>query len=139
MYYFSYGSFLDLNYLSTILKTNDIIKIDNAYCKNNKFSYKRLKRYKYSKANIEPRKGSKIYGVVYFIPPNINLSNLIKTEKGYKLIDISCILSSKNKEIKCQTFQMIDGNNLDTGYPSISYYNHIVKGYKEHKLPSGII
>ena len=48
MYYFSYGSFLDLHYLSTILQTNDIIKIDNAYCMNHIFRYRRLKKYKYS-------------------------------------------------------------------------------------------
>ena len=66
MLYFAYGSNMNINELKNIVLGKNIKIIDTGYLDNYIFRYRLIKGKKNikAKANIEPRKNSKVYGLV---------------------------------------------------------------------------
>lgn len=89
------------------------------------------------RANIVPKKGSYIYGLVYGIS-NQHRDSLLKTEPGYRMIEVDIELQSDHSTIRAITF--IDETSSSENYrPSDEYLRTIIDGACEHGFPQDYI
>ncbi|CAF1006828.1 unnamed protein product [Adineta ricciae] len=89
------------------------------------------------RANIVPKKGSYIYGLVYGIN-NEHRDLLFKTEPGYRMIEVDIELQSDQSTIRAITF--IDETSPSENYrPSNEYLRTIIDGACEHDFPQDYI
>jgi len=146
MYYFAYGSNLDLNHFSKYIPKKYIKIIGIGYINNYIFKYRTLKNtsLKSGVANIEKRLNSKTYGIIYEISNNADLSKLDKKEgyisnsneyNKYNKIIINTILLDNNKKYDCFCYIMNDKFKLEEKKPRLEYLQYLENGYKNHNLP----
>lgn len=142
MYYFAYGSNINTNILNTYVDNVDVL--GSAYINNYIFRYRNINTSKLRSgvANIENRKNSKTYGIIYYIHDNID--KLDKKEgcinsdnkyNKYNKILIEAILLKNNKKINCFAYQINDCYKSYQRKPRIEYFNSIKDGSKMHDLP----
>ena len=146
MYYFAYGANTDPNYLVQYIDNENIDIFGSAYVENYILKYRNVNipNIRSGVANLESRKGSKTYGVVYnFDNPDI-LSN-IDTREGYisnnnpeniynKKI-LQCKLLDTDETISCYAYIMNDLKKKDERKPRFEYLSYLKNGNKIHGLP----
>lgn len=146
MYYFAYGANLDTNYLAKYIDTENIHIVGSAYIDNYIFRYRNVNTSKIRTgvANIEPRKGSKTYGVIYYFENPALLAN-IDTREGYisnanssniyDKITLDCTLLDTDKKVHCCAYVMNDLVKLDERKPRLKYLSYLRNGHMMHDLP----
>ena len=146
MYYFAYGANLDTKYLVQYIDTDNIHIVGSAYVENYilKFRNVNIPNIRSGVANLEPRKGSKTYGVIYQYDNPTILSN-IDTREGYisnnnpdniyNKITLQCKLVDTNKTVSCSVYIMNDFVKMDERKPRLKYLSYLKNGNKTHCLP----
>jgi len=146
MYYFAYGSNMDFDHIRHFIPDNKIEIVGPAYVENFIFRYRNvnINNLRSGVANIEQRRNSKTYGVIYKINNDAELKNLDKKEghkslessdNVYNKIEIECVLCDSVAKTQCFTYQMSDIVKLEEKKPRISYLNYLKNGNATHKLP----
>ena len=146
MYYFAYGSNMDINHFFQYICQSNVKIIGNAYIDDIIFRYRRVDTVKLRTgvANIEKRKNSKTYGVVYSIDNNCVFTKLDQkegfisennTSNKYHKINIECTLLQSGKIVQCFTYQMNNYNELPEYAPRKQYLKFLENGHKTHNLP----
>ena len=130
MLYFAYGSNMNINELKKYCPCKNIKIIDTGYLDNYIFRYRLIKGKKNikAKANIEPRKNSKVYGLVIDIKGTIN-----KLNKKEGLFDNIYFIKHKlkihsissNKIYNCFAYIMQPSVRLKIDQPSFNYCKKI--------------
>lgn len=145
MYYFAYGSNINLNEIKLYLPKQSFIVIGPAYVENYVFKYRKLlnNKKKSGVSNIEKRNNSKTYGILYFI--NDKYVNLLNKKEGfyninnfknkYNKIDVKCVLIDKNIKIDSFSYKINELFKGDEVKPSNIYYKKLENGYYMHCLP----
>lgn len=128
-YYFAYASNLQVSTLEQRLgaKIQDYLQgrlIDYGFRFNRKNSDGK------ARANILVSEGEDVFGVLYPIEEKYR-DILLKTEPGYRLIEIQ--VETDHGNVEALTF-ISDSDDEDI-YPSKEYFDSILKGAKEHRLP----
>lgn len=147
MYYFAYGSNMDINHFFQYICQKDVTIIGGAYVDDFIFRYRRVDtpKLKSGVANIEQRKKSKTYGIVYYIDDNCVFTQLDKKEgfvsdknssNKYHKIDVQCTLLENGKRLQCFTYQVNDYDHLPECPPRKQYMKYLVNGHKIHNLPN---
>lgn len=146
MYYFAYGANLDTNYLAKYIGNKNIHIIGPAYIDNYILRYRNASTHKIRTgvANIEPRKGSKTYGVIFYFN-NPSILSSIDTREGYvsdnnpmniyNKLRLDCTLLDTGKKINCYVYVMNDLLKLDERKPRTKYLSYLINGNKIHDLP----
>jgi len=146
MYYFAYGANLDTNYLAKYICSEDIHIVGSAYIDNYIFRYCNINtsNLRSGVANIEPRKGSKTYGVIYEFDNSDILSN-IDIREGYisdnnssniyDKITLECTLLDTDKKVHCCAYVMNDLVKLGERKPRLKYLSYLKNGNTLHNLP----
>ncbi len=137
MYHFAYGSNMNINELKKYLNS-DIKIIGVGYLDNYIFKYRKIKNRKLSaKGNIEKRRGSKVYGLVFEI--NGSLEKLHKKEgifnNTYQIDFFNVKLLENKKKVMCFSYIMTKTAIDKIGKPSKNYKNNIVKTAVQHNFP----
>ncbi len=137
MYHFAYGSNMNINELKKYLNS-DIKIIGVGYLDNYIFKYRKIKNRKLSaKGNIEKRRGSKVYGLVFEI--NGSLEKLHKKEgifnNTYQIDFFNVKLLENKKKVMCFSYIMVKTAIDKIGKPSKNYKNNIVKTAVQHNFP----
>lgn len=146
MYYFAYGANIDTKYLVKYIDTKNIHIFGSAYVENYILKYHNVNipTIRSGVANLESRKGSKTYGVIYYYDNPTILSN-IDTREGYisnnnpdniynKMI-LQCKLLDTNETVNCYAYIMNDLQKLDERKPRLKYLSYLKNGNKIHGLP----
>ena len=146
MYHFAYGSNMNINELKKYILCKNIIIVGIGYLDNHIFRYRYIKNRKLSaKANIEPYKNSKVYGIIFKITGSLN--KLHKKEgifnntyyiRNYN-ITLTKSLNITNKKIKCFVYVMEPDRIGDVGKPSKRYKINIIKSATYYNFPSQYI
>ena len=146
MYYFAYGANMDSDYLEKYIGNDNIHIIGPAYVENYIFRYRDVKtdKLKSGVANVEPRKGSKTYGVIYYFDNPTLLAN-IDTREGYisnnnpdniyNKITLDCILHSPDKKVRCTVYTINELVKLGIRKPRLKYLSYLRNGHMMHDLP----
>jgi len=146
MYYFAYGANLDINYLAKYISNDNIYIVGSAYIDNYILKYRNLNidKIRSGVANIEPRKGSKTYGAIYYFKTPTILSNIDHREgyisnnnsmNVYDKITLECTLLNTGKKIHCYAYVMNDLIKLDERKPRLKYLSYLKNGNTIHNLP----
>ena len=146
MFYFAYGSNMDINHFYKFISKDCVKVIGNAYIDNYILKYRNIKtsRLRSGVANIEKRLHSKTYGVIYYINDNAEINNLDKKEgyyshcnsdNKYNKIIIQCTLLKNNKKINCFTYQINDRHKTEERVPRKQYIKYLINGNTIHSLP----
>ncbi len=146
MYYFAYGSNIDTIHFLKFISKEHVKLIGPAYINNHIMKYRKVKtsRLRSGVANIEERKYSITYGVVYFIDDNTDLERLDKKEgyldecnkyNKYNKITIQTTLLKNNKKINCFAYQINKDFKSHELKPRLEYINFLRNGNKMHNLP----
>ena len=103
MYHFAYGSNMNINELKKYI-TSDVKIIGVGYLDKYIFRYRKIKGRKlFAKGNIEKRKGSRVYGLVFEISGS--LEKLHKKEgvfnDTYQIEVFHVTLVENKKKIRC--------------------------------------
>ena len=146
MYYFAYGANLDINYLAKYVRIDDVYIVGPAYIDNYILKYRNINidKIRSGVANIEPRKGSKTYGVIYYFKSPTILYNIDRRE-GYisdnnprniydKLI-LECILLNNHKHVNCYVYVMNNVVKMEEKKPRLKYISYLENGNIIHNLP----
>jgi len=147
MYYFAYGSNMDINHFFQYICKSNVKIIGGGYVSDYIFRYRRINvpQLRSGVANIEPRKNSKTYGVIYAIDDDCVFTELDKKEgyisqnnkfNKYHKIQIECKLLDTEKSYQCFTYQMNDYNGLPEEAPRTQYIKYLENGHWFHKLPT---
>ncbi len=137
MYHFAYGSNMNIDELKKYLNSN-IKMIGVGYLDNYIFKYRKIKDRKLSaKGNIEKRRGSRVYGLVFEI--NGSLEKLHKKEGvfnyTYKIDFFNIKLLENKKKVMCFSYIMTKNAINKIGKPSKNYKNNIVKTAIKYDFP----
>lgn len=146
MYYFAYGSNIDTNHFIKFISKEHVKIVGPAYINNYIMKYRKIKntRLRSGVANVEERKYSKTYGVVYFINDNADLERLDKKEgyldecnkyNKYNKIIVQSTLINNNRKINCFSYQINENFKLHEFKPRLEYINFLRNGNKMHNLP----
>jgi len=141
MYYFAYGSNMNISELKKYCSCKNI---GSGYLNNYIFRYRLIKN-KLSikaKANIEPRKGSKVYGVIIKIEGSID-----KLNKKEGLLDFIYLIQknlkiqsiSDKKIYNCFSYVMHNDIILEESYPSLSYCKNILDAANLFNFPKSYL
>ena len=146
MYHFAYGSNMNINELKKYILCKNIIVVGIGYLDNHVFRYRYIKNRKLSaKANIEPYKNSKVYGIIFKITGSLN--KLHKKEgifnntyyiRHYN-ITLTKSLNITNKKLKCFVYVMEPDRIGNIGKPSKLYKMNIIKSAAYYNFPSQYI
>ena len=131
MYHFAYGSNMNIHELKKYCSCKNIKIIGTGYLDNYIFRYRLIKgklRIK-AKANIEPRKNSKVYGLIVKINGSLNklhkkeglLNNIYIIKNNLKIFSFS-----DKKIYKCFSYVMDYDVILEQSKPSRSYCKKIL-------------
>lgn len=129
MYYFAYGSNMNIKNLEKYLKNCNALITGIGELKNYSFRYNRQNNSfptKKSRANIVKRKGSTVYGLIFDIDDIVlNMLNIKEgvEEKIYKKINV--IVNSGGEKFKCLSYTMV--NPGDIIEPPVKYKKLIVE------------
>ena len=146
MYHFAYGSNMNINELKKYILCKNITIVGIGYLDNYIFRYRYIKNRKLSaKANVEPHKNSKVYGIIFKITGSLN--KLHKKEgifnNSYYIqnfnIHLTKSLNITNKTIKCFVYVMEPHRVGSIGKPSKLYKNNILKSANYYNFPSSYI
>ena len=137
MYHFAYGSNMNTNELKKYLKS-DIKIIGVGYLDNYIFKYRKIKNRKLSaKGNIEKRKGSKVYGIVFELKGS--LEKLHKKEgvfnNTYQIDFFNVKLLENKKKVLCFSYIMTKNAIDKIDKPSKNYKTNILKTAVQHNFP----
>ena len=142
MYYFSYGSNMNINHLQDYINNTNTVIVGIGELENYIFKYQTLKGYncskKKSKANIQKRIGSKVLGVVLKIDKDTEKKLDIKegvAGKRYKRIRVKVTIC--NKKYNCMCY-VIDGPCIDWK-PAKKYKKIIIKAAYQFNFPTSYI
>jgi len=142
MYYFSYGSNMNINHLQDYINNTNTVVVGIGELKNYIFKYQTLKGYncskKKSKANIQKRIGSTVLGVVLKIDKKTEKKLDVKegvAGKRYKRIRVKVTIC--NKKYNCVCY-VIDGPCIDWK-PSKRYKKIIIKAAYQFNFPTNYI
>ena len=144
MYHFAYGSNMNINELKKYCSCKNIKIIGTGYLDNYIFRYRLIKgklRIK-AKANIEPRKGSKVYGLIVNIKGSLN-----KLHKKEGLLDYIYIIQknlkihsvSDKKIYNCFSYVMENNIKLEESKPSRSYCKKILDAAQSFNFPKSYL
>ena len=137
MYYFAYGSNMSEERIRENCKNPKFVDI--GYIKDYKFVYDGYSiRWGGAVANIIPKKGEIVWGVIYEISED-DLKALDRQEgypKTYDRKEITVFCVNKNIEIKAYVY-LREGE--PAGKPAKEYVDTCVKGAKEHGIPEDYI
>ena len=130
MFYFAYGSNMNINELKKYCPCKNIKIIDTGYLDNYIFRYRTIQGKKKikAKANIEPRKNSKVYGLIINITGSIRKLN--KKEDFFNNIyfikhKLKVHSISTRKTYNCFAYIMEPSVRLQESKPSINYCKKI--------------
>ena len=137
--YFAYGSNMSIKHITKHCFKNNIKVIGIGYINNYIYRYRSIIGHKRTGVgNIEPRKGSKVYGIVY----DINKSALKKLNKkegmkyGIYYIDKVNIYSINGRKIyKCITYIMNDDMVGDMKPPTNKYRKLLIDSAIHNRFP----
>ena len=137
MFHFAYGSNMNTNELKKYLKS-DIKIIGVGYLDNYIFKYRKIKNRKLSaKGNIEKRKGSKVYGIVFELKGS--LEKLHKKEgvfnNTYQIDFFNVKLLENKKKVMCFSYIMTKNAIDKIGKPSKNYKTNRLKTAVQHNFP----
>jgi hypothetical protein len=146
MYYFAYGANMDSGYLAKYIGNDNIHIIGPAHIENYIFRYRDVKvdKLKSGVANIEPRKGSKTYGIIYYFDSPALLAN-IDIREGYisnnhpgniyNKITLDLILHNPVKKVRCIVYTINDLAKLGIRKPRLKYLSYLINGHRMNDLP----
>lgn len=128
-YYFAYASNLQVSILEERLgaKVQDYLQgrlVDYGFRFNRKNSDGK------ARANVIVSEGEDVFGVLYPVEEKYR-DVLLNTEPGYRLIKI--IVETEQGNLEALTF-ISDSDDEDI-YPAKEYFDAILKGAKEQRLP----
>ena len=137
MYHFAYGSNMNINELKKYI-TSYVKIIGVGYLDNYIFRYRKIKGRKlFAKGNIEKRKGSRVYGLVFEISGS--LEKLHKKEgvfnDTYQIEVFHVTLVENKKKIRCFSYVMTKNAVDQIGMPGKEYKNNIVKTAIKYDFP----
>ena len=144
MYYFAYGSNIDLYHFTKYISKEQIKIIGPAYLPNYILKYRKISvsKKKSGVANIEKRANSRTYGIIYYIKDIENVSFLDKKEgfknnenNVYNKLIHNVILIKNNEKVNCFMYQINDKYKLGEIIPSKKYLQHLINGNKKFNLP----
>jgi len=146
MYYFAYGANLDINYLAKYLSNDNMCVVGSAYIDNYILKYRSVSidNIRSGVATIEPRKGSKTYGAIYYFKNPTILSKLDSREgyisdnnsrNIYDKITLDCTLLDTGKKVHCYAYVMNDLIKMDERKPRLKYLSYLKNGNAIHNLP----
>ena len=141
-YHFAYGSNMNLNELSKYLPSKIKI-IGTGYLDDHIFKYRTINNRKLSaKANIEPRKGSKVYGIIFQLYGTLKklhkkegIFNNTYTIKFHTVNLINPISNTRHKTFLCYSYVMTPKAIGQVGNPSKIYKKNIVKIAEIYNFP----
>ena len=139
MYHFAYGSNMNMFELKKYFCESDFKIIGPGYLENYIFTYRNFTIRKLStKANIEQRKNSKVYGLIVKINKNckkLDKKEGIKHGLYYKQHNLRVKHCENNKVYKCFSYIMNFDKIEDYGNPSKKYRQRIMSGASMLNLP----
>ena len=146
MYYFAYGANLDKNYLAKYISNDNIHIVGSAYIDNYILKYRNISidKIRSGVANIEPRKGSKTYGAIYYFKNPAILSKIDPREgyisennsrNVYDKITLECTLIDTRKKVHCYAYVMNDLVKMNEQKPRLKYLSYLKNGNTIHNLP----
>lgn len=143
MYYFAYGSNMNVVKLKKYLCNAKFNIIGSGYLNDYIFTYRNFTTRKLSaKANIEPRKNSTVYGLIIEIDYNINNCKKLDKKEGvqqglyYKHYNLTITHCDSNKQYNCFSYIMNYDNINDYGNPSKSYRDTILSSAYKLNIPT---
>lgn len=146
MYYFAYGANLDTNYLAKYISNDNIHIVGSAYIDNYILKYRNISidKIRSGVANIEPRKGSKTYGAIYYFKNPAILSKIDSREgyisennsrNVYDKVTLDCTLIDTGKKVHCYAYVMNDLVKMNEQKPRLKYLSYLINGNTNHNLP----
>ncbi|CAF0817370.1 unnamed protein product [Adineta steineri] len=128
--YFGYASNLKESLLEERIGDDHPIGVNIGRLNDYHFRFNHKQIDGYGRANIVPMKGSCVNGLVYVINEK-HKDYLLKTEPGYKIIEVNIELDCDHSIIQAITF--IDETNIQQDFlPSNEYLQTIINGAKDH-------
>ncbi len=127
--YFAYASNLKTSILEERISDKISDKI-NGRLLDYGFRFNRKNSDGSARANIIESESEDVFGVVFQIAKK-HENSLLKTEPGYKLIEVSI----ETDEGNLKAFTFISDADDEGISPTKEYLNSILSGAKEHKLP----
>ena len=144
MYHFAYGSNMNIAELKKYCCNKNITIVGPGYLDNYIFRYRLIKGKLpiKAKANIEPRKGSKVYGLIINIDGSLDklhkkegvLDFIYEINKNFKIHSIS-----DKKIYNCFSYVMKNDIKLEQGRPSYCYYKKILDGCNSFNFPKSYL
>lgn len=136
--YFGYTSNLKQSLLEERLDGNKPLDVWNGKLNNYQFCFNHRQLNGQTRANIIPKDGMYVLGVVYVIDEKY-LNVLFQTEPQYRLVDLDIqLIDSDNTIIKAKTF-LTDSITSEHLIPSNDYLQTILTGAHELKLSEDYI
>lgn len=122
-------------------KQSEFEFIDIGYVKDYIFKFRNIINHKKTGVgNIEKRKKSKVYGVIFNINTNTAIQKINKKEgMKYNLYEIKTVVVNsitKNKKYKCTAYIMNEKTKGKETRPTKKYKKIVINGALENKLPS---
>lgn len=135
--YFGYASNLKQSLLEERIDRHIPIHVFTGKLNNYQFCFNHRQQNGQTRANIIPKDGMNVLGVVYIIDEKYR-NILLKSEPGYRLVDLDIQLDYDKSIIKAKTF-LTDDITSENLLPSNDYLQTILIGAREHKLPEDYI
>lgn len=139
MLYFAYGSNMSINHLLKYCKCKDFKLVDTGYINNYIFKYRSIIGHKKTGVgNIEKRKGSKVYGVIFRINEHAKKNINIKEGMKYGIYNIEHVIiksNTSNKSYRCFTYIMDKDMRGVEKSPTKKYKEIVMNGALNNNLP----
>ncbi|UJR11469.1 hypothetical protein I4U23_015648 [Adineta vaga] len=135
--YFGYASNLKESLLEERIGGDHPLSIHAGRLNDYQFRFNHMQPNGDGRANIVPKKRAYVYGLVYVIS-NKHREYLLKTEPGYRVIEVDIELENDQSIIRAITF--IDETNIENDFlPSNEYLQTIIDGAREHQFSENYI
>tara|TARA_Y100000385_G_C12789634_1_gene507059 strand:+ start:182 stop:631 length:450 start_codon:yes stop_codon:yes gene_type:complete len=139
MLYFAYGSNMSINHLLKYCKCKDFIIVDTGYIENYIFKYRSIIGHKKTGVgNIEKRKGSKVFGVVFKINEYAKKRINIKEGMKHGIYNIEHVIIHSNtsdKSYRCFSYIMNKDKRGVEKPPTKKYKKIVMDGAINNNLP----
>ncbi|MDD4290251.1 MAG: gamma-glutamylcyclotransferase [Patescibacteria group bacterium] len=132
IFYFAYGSNMDLDRMILRCGERNFVGFSNSYLNDFKFYF-----YNRGYANIKPQQSSIVYGVLYKI--NKNCFDALDKAEGYPNLYQRQIVKIINPMGIFDAHVYIVKNDNSIGVPSKSYFDTVIKGASQYALPKNYI
>ncbi len=131
-HYFAFGS--NMSSVRLLARVEDARPLGRALLRDHAFVCNKRGQDGSAKANIEPREGASVWGVL-FVVPRADLARLDRIEGGYVRTEV--MVDHEGTTVTCFTY--LSTRRLDGGRPFDWYKAHIVDGAVEFGLPADYV